>query len=258
MCDCRIIQGDCLDILSRLERGSVDLMLADPPCSRGIDDGPHYDDSRASADYLAWCKRWIDASVPTLADDGSMWVLISDEWAAEFDLMLRNSGLTRRSWVIWYESFGVNCIRKFNRCKRHLFHTVRDPKRFTFNREAVSIASARLAKYGDKRANPAGKVMDDVWNIPRIAGTFRERIKGFPTQLPVELLRRIVGCSSNPGDLVVDLFSGSATTGVVCIQTGRGYLGVELSPRFAELSRQRLASVQRSWCVEQSEIRASI
>jgi hypothetical protein len=76
----------------------------------------------------------------------------------------------------------VNCKRKFNRTKRHLLYMVRDPKRFTFNRSAVSTQSDRQKKYNDKRANPEGKILDDVWVIPRVAGMHRERIKGVPTR----------------------------------------------------------------------------
>jgi DNA modification methylase len=131
----------------------------------------------------------------------------------------------------------------FNRTKRHLLYMVRDPKRFTFNRCAFATQSDRQKKYNDKRANPAGKILDDVWIIPRVAGTHSERINGVPTQLPMELLRRVVGCSSNPGDLVIDPFSGSGTTAAACVELGRRFLGIELSPQYAELSRRRLAGV---------------
>jgi len=244
-----IIAGDCLDVMATIEPGSVNLVFADPPYNVGVPYDVHNDRMEPAA-YLAWCDRWICASVRTLAPDGSMWVLINDEWADEYGIMLRQAGLVRRSRVIWYETFGVNCTRKFNRTHRHLFHMVRDRGRFTFNRAAVSIPSARLAKYRDKRANPEGKILDDVWTIPRLAGTHSERIKAFPTQLPLALLRRIVGCSSNPGDLVADWFSGSGTTAAVCVESGRRFLGVELSANYADLSRKRLDGITaRFGCV---------
>jgi site-specific DNA-methyltransferase (adenine-specific) len=184
-----------------------------------------------------------------------MWVLINDESAAEFKIMLQGAGLHCRNWIIWYETFGVNCTKKFNRTKRHLFYMVRDPKRFTFNAEAVNTESARQKEYKDKRANPAGKNLDDVWEVPgdetpddiwtisRIAGTFGERVKGVPTQLPLALIRRVIGCSSNRGDLVFDPFCGSGSTGAVCVELGRRFLGIELSAEFAGIARKRLASV---------------
>jgi site-specific DNA-methyltransferase (adenine-specific) len=82
-----------------------------------------------------------------------------------------------------------------------------------------------------------------VWRISRVCGTFRQRLPEFPTQLPLALLRRIVRTASDPGDLVVDPFSGWATTGVACVESGRRYLGIELRESFAEASRQRLREV---------------
>jgi site-specific DNA-methyltransferase (adenine-specific) len=124
---------------------------------------------------------------------------------------------------------------------------VRDRKRFVFHADAVRRPSDRQTKYRDRRANPAGKVWDDVWGInppiPRVAGTHAERIEDFPTQLPLELLRRVVGCASDPGDLVVDPFNGSGTTGAACVELGRRYVGVEQSERYADRARRRLAGV---------------
>jgi site-specific DNA-methyltransferase (adenine-specific) len=137
---------------------------------------------------------------------------------------------------------------------------VKDPKNFVFHREPVTRPSDRQAKYNDKRANPSGRIWDDLWGvnpeipwidgdlwgvdppIPRVCGTFHERIPGFPTQLPLKLLLPIIGCSSDPGDLIVDPFSGSATTGAAALQLRRRYLGIERSPEFARLSRERLAN----------------
>jgi site-specific DNA-methyltransferase (adenine-specific) len=79
-----------------------------------------------------------------------------------------------------------------------------------------------------------------VWTISRVCGTFNERLQGFPTQLPVELLRRVVTTASDPGDLVLDPFSGSATTGIACLELGRRYVGIEINPEYAQWSQERL------------------
>lgn len=244
----RILHGDCIDILKSVEPGTVRLAFADPPYNQGEDYG-----AGAKADrlppglYLDWCKEWISAVVNILTHDGSFWVLISNEWADEFGCMLRAAGLHRRSWIVWYESFGVNCLNKFNRCSRHLFYMLKDPKEFVFHRDPVTRPSDRQAKYRDRRANPAGKIWDDVWGInppiPRVAGTFGERIEGFPTQLPLALLAPIVGCASDPGDLVIDPFSGSATTGAACVGSGRRYLGIEKNSTYVDLSKSRLMDI---------------
>jgi hypothetical protein len=113
--------------------------------------------------------------------------------------------------------------------------------------ETVNRPSDRQAKYLDKRANPDGKTCDSVWGvsppIPRLTGTCAERLPDFPTQLPLDLLRPMVGCASDPGDLVIDPFAGSATTGVAALVAGRRFLGIERQAKFADLAaaRQRAA-----------------
>lgn len=123
---------------------------------------------------------------------------------------------------------------------------VKDADHFVFNDYAPEIRweSDRQSKYGDSRANPDGKVWDDVWSInppiPRLTGTASERIPGPPTQLLLALLRPIVACASEPGDLVLDPFCGTGTTGAACLELGRRFLGVELSPASAALAKKRL------------------
>ena len=180
------------------------------------------------------------ASVENISDDGSLWVMIGDEYAAEYAYELKSFDLTIRAWVKWYETFGVNCSNNFNRTSRHLFYCVRDPKHFVFNPDAVTRPSDRQTKYNDKRAAAGGKLWDDVWQIPRLTGTCKERIPDFPTQLPLELLRAVVGCCSEPGDLVVDPFNGSGTTGVACIELGRRYIGIDSCERFIDIAHNRL------------------
>jgi DNA modification methylase/ParB-like chromosome segregation protein Spo0J len=237
-----IRQGDCLDVLSKIERGSVRLIFADPPYNIGIDYGQGTEaDTLPGREYLDWCIAWAEAAERLLTPDGSMWVLINDEWADEIGCILRGF-LHRRAWIKWYETFGVNNANNFNRCSRHLFYMVKDPRRLVFNPEAVNRQSARQTLYADKRANPEGKVWDDVWAIPRLAGTHKERLPDFPTQLPLELLTPIIGCASEPGDLILDPFSGSGTTGTAALRLGRRYIGIEANPKFAEMSRLRLTA----------------
>lgn len=242
-------EGDCLEVF-RSFRDSVRLIFADPPYNQGVDYGDHCDDRRDPAEYLEWSRRWIEAAGRALTPDGSLWILISYRWAARIQVAAEDAGLHLRQWLTWYESFGQNMgpdSRKFNLCSRPLLWLVKDPRRFVFN-DAPEIRrpSDRQAKYDDKRAEPDGKFWDDVWGInpqiPRLHGTAAERLDDFPTQLPLRLLRPIVACASEPGDMVVDPFSGSGTTGCACIELGRHFMGVERSAEFARLSRERLAA----------------
>jgi site-specific DNA-methyltransferase (adenine-specific) len=248
----QVIHADSLEWLSR-QRALANgvrprLIFADTLYNEGIRYGDHCDDNRPRDLYLSWCWEWIELAAGVLADDGSMWLLISDRWAAEFKMMLERAGLTLRAWIIWYEGFGPynSAETNFGHTHRHLLYAVKDPKQFVFNPEFPEIRrpSDRQAVYADSRANPDGRVWGDTWGIkppiPRLTDTCDERVAGFPTQLPLALLLPIVACASNPGDLVVDPFSGSAATGVACIELGRQYIGIELSQRYADLSRHRL------------------
>ncbi len=256
-----IQQGDCLEGLARLAPGVVDLAFADPPFNIGYQYDV-YDDNRDYRAYLDWTRAWMGAVCRALKPDGTFWVAIGDEYAAEVKLIAQNDlGLVCRSWVIWYYTFGVNCVRKFSRSHAHLFHFVKDARRFTFNDEAIRVPSARQLVYADARANPAGRLPDDTWILrpqdvrdgftvdhdtwyfPRVAGTFKERAGFHGCQMPEQLLGRIVRCCSDAGDLVLDPFTGSGTTLAAAKKLGRRWLGFELSEDYARKATERIANV---------------
>ena len=97
-----------------------------------------------------------EGALPT----GTFWLAIGDDFAAELKLIFqRELGLTCRSWVIWYYTFGVNCKFKFSRSHTHLFHFVKDPKLATFNGDVRSrCLQTRQLVYGDKRADSGGRL----------------------------------------------------------------------------------------------------
>jgi site-specific DNA-methyltransferase (adenine-specific) len=237
---CTILPGDCLESLQTLERESVDLVVTDPPYNIGIDYG-YGPDSDRRRDYDLWCERWVGWCYRALKPHGSLWIISGQEYGAFIDIAIQNAGMTVRNRITWHETFGVYCQKKFGRCSRPIYYAVKNQKRFTFNAEAVTIPSARQAKYGDKRANPAGKIMGDVWQVNRVCGTFRERVAGVPTQLPEELVERIIGVSSNPGDTILDPFAGSGTTLAVAARMGRSGVGCELNPEYAKIAEARIA-----------------
>jgi site-specific DNA-methyltransferase (adenine-specific) len=230
-----------------MERATVRLAFADPPYNMGVDYGDGFDDARPDDAYLAWSLEWMRQVRGVLTPDGSLWLLIPHEWAARLEIAAVGLGFHIHQRIVWYESFGVNCTTKFNRCSRMLLWFTNHKSERVFNPDAVRRRSDRQELYNDKRANPAGKLWDDVWGvnppIPRLTGTCAERVKGFPTQLPLRLLRPIVGCASDPGDLVVDPFSGSGTTGVACHELNRNFIGIDRSARFCRLADSRLSSL---------------
>jgi site-specific DNA-methyltransferase (adenine-specific) len=250
--------GDCLERFREVEDGSIDLVFADPPFNIGYDYDV-YDDRRDADQYLDWTRRWAREVVRVLRPAGTFWLAIGDEYAAELKCIFhRELGLTLRSWVIWYYTFGVHCTRKFSRSHAHLFYFARDPKQFTFNDEAIRVPSARQLVYADARADPKGRLPDDTWILrpqdvaggfapdgdtwyfPRVCGTFKERAGWHGCQMPEQLLGRIIRACSNPGDVVLDPFGGSGTTLVVAKKLDRRYLGFELSPEYAAQIRARL------------------
>jgi site-specific DNA-methyltransferase (adenine-specific) len=163
---------------------------------------------------------------------------------------------------VWYYTFGVNCKQKFSRSHAHLFHMVKDPAALTFNAETIRVPSARQLVYGDKRANPTGRLPDDTWVLrpqdlpdgfrpdedtwyfPRVCGTFKERTGWHGCQMPEQLLGRIIRASSNEGELVLDPFGGSGTTLAVAKKLRRHFLGYELSQQYSEQIRKRLAAIK--------------
>lgn len=263
-------QGDCLELFTKLADAKVDLVFADPPFNIGY----HYDvydDRKQAADYLDWSRCWIGEVFRALKSTGTFWLAIGDDFAAELKVASQEIGFHCRSWVVWYYTFGVNCTKKFSRSHTHLFHFVKDPRNFTFNGDEIRVPSARQLVYADRRAVSSGRLPDDTWVLrpqdlpkgfqpdentwyyPRVCGTFKER-KGFHgCQMPEQLLGRIIKVSSNPGELVLDPFSGSGTTLVVAKKLGRRWLGFELSQNYVDRVDARLRDVHENQPLEGAE-----
>lgn len=258
-----IYQGDCIAKLAQIEPASIDLVFADPPFNIGYDYDV-YHDRQSARDYLAWSRNWIEAVSRALKPNGTYWLAIGDEYAAELKITAQEVGFVCRSWVIWYYTFGVNCKRGFSRSHTHLFHFVKDPENFTFNESnpAVRVPSARQLVYADARANPKGRLPDntwiyrpqdlpngipachDTWYFSRVAGTFKEREGFHGCQMPEQLLGRIIRTCSRPRDLVLDPFAGSGTTLTVAQKLGRQWIGLELSRDYVKRIRQRLKNTR--------------
>lgn len=238
MVDWNVIAGNSLSYMTTMAPGSADLVFADPPFNVGLEYDV-YKDTKTFGEYWQWSKEWVKLVANVVSPSGTFWVMMPDEFAAEMKVIAYTEGFTLRNWCIWYYTFGPHLKSKFGRNKQHLLYFVKDVEDFTFNERAVRIESERQ-RIGDKRASPDGRVPGDVWEFPRIAGTFKRRTD-HPCQMPEEILTRIVLACSNLGDTVFDPFAGSGVTILAAAKHGRKAIGVELSQAYAKSARERIA-----------------
>ena len=236
----KIICGDCIGVLSKVRKPFADLIFADPPFNIGYK-YDKYNDKVKSKNYIVWTKDWMTACKKVLKPEGSFYIAIGDEYAADVKIKADELGLFMRNWIIWHYTFGQQMKNKFARSHTHILYLVKDRNNFTFNADATTrVFSDRQKVYNDKRANPEGKMPDDVWDeYPRVCGTFDERTN-FPCQMPESLLARIIRVSSNENNWVLDPFSGSGTTSVVANKLNRAYTGIEISDKYVSESEKRI------------------
>ena len=238
--------GDCVKMLAALPY-RPHLIVCDPPYNQGAS-YDSYKDNKSHNEYMDWTRKWVGAAASVLDVRGAMWIFVPDEWVSEIDVLAkRECKLHKRQHVIWAFTFGQRCSKKFSRSHCHLLHFTKMKSQFTFNTASLKVPSARELVYGDKRAMKGGKLPDDTWMLlenqlkphmgkdkdtwleSRICGTFKERKKYSPNQIPVQIMERIVLACSNPGDRVIDPFAGTAASGVACALHGRNWEGFDLS-----------------------------
>jgi site-specific DNA-methyltransferase (adenine-specific)/adenine-specific DNA-methyltransferase len=259
----RLVLADGLDVLRGLEAGSVDLVYADPPfCTgrrRGRGDGPSYPDrwEGGLGEYLSWMRERLDAAHRALAPTGSLFLHV--DWRASHHLRVvldEVFGADRfRNEIVWHYGLGGGAPRgAFSR--KHdtlLFYARGRTNRFVRQRGEVTDAMERKYAHEDAQGRymhahgrryylKGGKPFDSVWDIPAIPPGAGERT-GYPTQKPEALLERVVSAVTLPGDLVIDPFCGSGTTGAVALRLGRRFVGCDCSEVAVEVARARLERV---------------
>lgn len=254
----KVYLGDCIETMQKLSERSINLIFADPPFNIGIK-YDKYNDNLSYEEYYDWSKEWIARAYRLLKNDGSIYIAIGDEFAAEINIILKQAGYYFRNWIIWYYTFGQNQRKKFNRAHTHILYFTKDKEKFVFNSDDVRVPSARQLIYKDKRANPKGKIPDDVWQFSRICGTFKERLGNHPCQMPEFLLERIIRVSSNEADIVLDPFGGTGTTAAVAKRLKRHFITMEISEEYYNLILKRLggkvAEIKRDVMVESEKQR---
>jgi len=250
--DTRVYVGDCRDLLRSVpdcKDSKVDLIFADPPFNWQV----KYDkwhDGMPREDFLKFTYNWLEGCVDALTPDGSMWVNIPDDTAAEIVVHMKNKcNMHMVNWCVWHFRFGQNRMSSFIMSKVHALYFAKDPATRTWNAEEILEPSDRATTYFDprthnKRAGHNGlRVPMDVWYGKywgRIQGNNKERRSRHENQLPEVYLERVIRACSNEGDLVLDPFLGSGTTGLVARALGRRSIGLEYSAANAKSAFERI------------------
>lgn len=248
-----IYLGDCVKVLGSLPDNSVAAVITDPPFNIGLKGYDVYKDKLTPDSYVSWCASWLKECHRVLSPNGAIMVMISDEFAAEMNILLKNQGFHFRNWITWAYTFGQNQRKKFSRCHTHIHYFVKDADNFIFNADDIRIPSKRQTQYKDKRANPLGTVPADTWtipsdywdDIPRLCGTYKARIKkddgsAHPCQLPDAIADRMIKAVSNPGDVVLDLFCGTGTFAASASRLNRKFITCDLSEEYARVAAHRI------------------
>jgi site-specific DNA-methyltransferase (adenine-specific) len=240
--------GDCRKVLAALPAKSVDLIFADPPFNWDVK-YDKWDDARPRGEYLTFTHDWLDGCIRVLTDRGSLWVNIPDDTAAEIVMHLKQRKLDMVNWCIWHFRFGQNRAGNFIVSKVHALYFAKDKDNRCWNPDAVLEPSDRAAVYDDQRTfnkkqGESGlRVPLDVWygqHWGRVQGNNKERMPKHQNQLPEVYLERVIRSCSNEGDLVLDPFLGSGTTGTVARALKRRFIGVEYSEQNAKSAFQRI------------------
>jgi modification methylase len=247
-----ILAGDSIERMRSLPAGSVDLIFADPPYNLqlkgdlhrpdnsrvdAVDD--HWDQFSSFASYDAFTRDWLAAARRLLKPHGAIWVIGSYHNVFRMGAELQNQGFWILNDVVWRKSNPMPNFRgkRFTNAHETLIWASRDEgSKYTFNYEAL-------------KALNEGVQMRSDWVIPLCTG--HERIKddagdkAHPTQKPESLLHRILVGTTNPGDVVLDPFFGTGTTGAVAKMLGRHYIGIEREEAYLRVAEKRLSQVRR-------------
>lgn len=246
-----IHHGDCREILAALPEKSIDLIFADPPYNlqlRGdlrrpnmtlvdaVDD--EWDQFADFAAYDQFTREWLTACRRVLKDTGALWVIGSYHNIYRVGSILQDLGYWFLNDVVWVKTNPMPNFRgvRFTNAHETLLWCKKsqDQKKYTFNYHAM-------------KALNDDKQMRSDWELPLCTGAERLRVNGaktHTTQKPEALLYRVILASSNPGDVVLDPFFGTGTTGAVAKKLGRHYVGIEREARYIEAAEARLAAIQ--------------
>jgi site-specific DNA-methyltransferase (adenine-specific) len=253
----RVFCEDVLVGIDRIPDGAIDLVIADPPYGLGKDYG-NDSDKLDSAAYLDWMTRWVDAVLPKLAANGSLYIFLTWRNSPEIFVMLKQR-LTMINEIIWdrrVPSMGGS-TRRFSSVHDTVGFFV-NSKSYHFDLDAIRVPYDAVTKKARSRSIFVGaKWLEigynpkDVWSVSRLHREHRERAD-HPTQKPLEIVERMVKASCPPGGVVLDPFMGSGTSAVAARRCGRDFTGFELNPDYCVLVGQRLDALEAATAAEAS------
>ncbi len=246
-----ILVGDCIAQMNALPAGSVDLIFADPPYNLQLEEGltrpdqskvdavdDDWDKFQSFAHYDAFTRAWLAAARRLLKPDGAIWVIGSYHNIFRVGTALQDLDFWMLNDVIWRKANPMPNFRgtRFTNAHETLIWAARDKKsRVTFNYEAM------------KQANEDTQMRSD-WLFPICTGNERltddEGDKVHPTQKPEALLMRILNATTKPGDVVLDPFFGTGTTGAVAKKLGRRFIGIDRDTTYIAAALKRIAAIK--------------
>ena len=244
-----ILMGDCIAEMARLADKSVDMIFADPPYNLqlggdlfrpegsrvdAVDD--EWDKFDSLAAYDVFTREWLAEARRILKDNGTIWVIGSYHNIFRVGALLQDAEFWILNDVIWRKANPMPNFRgtRFTNAHETLIWCAKDEKaRYTFNYRAMKALNDDLQMRSD-------------WVLPICSGQERAKdedgVKAHPTQKPEALLYRILLACTKPGDVVLDPFFGTGTTGAVARRLGRRWIGIEREPSYVQVAKQRIAS----------------
>ena len=260
--------ADNLDFLREVPNAAVDLIYIDPPFNTGTQQsitrlktvrdeggdrtgfgGNRYRTERqgstsyldAFEDYMAFLAPRIDEARRVLADNGSIFLHV-DQHESHYCKVLLDRVFGRKSFIneiIWSYDYGGRSKKKWPSKHDTIFWYAIDPANYTFNANAIDRIPYMAPGLVGKEKAARGKVPTDVWWQTIVPTSGKERT-GYPTQKPLAILERIVKVHSNPGDMVMDFFAGSGTTGVAAARNDRLFVLVDSNSEAVQVAAKRL------------------
>lgn len=245
----KIIHGDALSELSKLNPDSVDFIFADPPYFLSNDgftvqsgkvasvNKGKWDKSMGLSEDMKFHETWISMCREILRQDGTLAISGTYHSIFKCGYLLQTQGFRIINDIVWFKPNGSPSLAGRNFTASH--ETIIWASKSSKSKHFFDYSLSRNWNYEKDKLYTKGKQMRSVWSIPTTPKS--EKSYGrHPTQKPLELMKRLVLLCSEKGDVVLDPFCGSGTTGVACKLTGRNFIGIESQPEFVELSKIRI------------------